>query len=340
LTAREASSQEWEYSYDANGNQTVEVDATGETGWWREHTRENRLAAVHRKVRGTTVSSVSYVYDAQGRRLMRTGPDGVKTRYYYDGLGVVLTKEKPVGGSWRTKHVYALKAAALGHIISERTMTAWNAQGTPTAWTDKWFHYDLLGNVTLETDANAQVTARVDMEAFGTVLTGGQARFRLRGVGFDPNADLYIVSTRAYSVKQGRHLERNSPYTAFGSNPVAVLSFGRTEVSINSALLDFLGGITGLQTYGNWCGKGHPPAGANPPTCSGMDECCKEHDKCYDTNRPRSECDSELCACIGGLKLADLSGCEGSSGLHEDGLKYWTYINNYYNCKCNQLPAE
>jgi YD repeat-containing protein len=180
LTAREASSQEWEYSYDANGNQTVEVDATGETGWWREHTRENRLAAVHRKVRGTTVSSVSYVYDAQGRRLMRTGPDGVKTRYYgvktryyYDGLGVVLTKEKPVGGSWRTKHVYALKAAALGHIISERTMTAWNAQGTPTAWTDKWFHYDLLGNVTLETDANAQVTARVDMEAFGTVLTGG-----------------------------------------------------------------------------------------------------------------------------------------------------------------------
>jgi len=57
-----------------------------------------------------------------------------------------MTREKPSGGTWRTKQVYTLKQEPIGQIISERTQAAWNAQGTPTAWTDLWYHFDMRVN--------------------------------------------------------------------------------------------------------------------------------------------------------------------------------------------------
>jgi RHS repeat-associated protein len=173
-----------------------------------------------------TGSTVSYTYDALGRRIMRTDPQGSKLRYWYDGLGILMTKEKPSGsGSWRTKQVYTLKQAALGHIISERTNTAWNAQGTATAWGDKWFHFDLLGNTTGEIGPGGSVATQVDMEAFGTVLSGGQNGYRLTTKQYDPDAGLYYFNARWYQYEIVRLLERDpvphgNLYTYCRNNPL------------------------------------------------------------------------------------------------------------------------
>ena len=166
---------------------------------------------------------LSYPENSRGEMTEHDGLGRVSRREWFGRINTLMESDKPVGGSWRTKHVYALKAAALGHIISERTMTAWNAQGTPTAWTDKWFHYDLLGNVTLETDANAQVTARVDMEAFGTVLTGGQTGFRLTTKPYDSAAGLYYFNARWYRSDIGVFLER-APLSVYQEHPHAFVS--------------------------------------------------------------------------------------------------------------------
>jgi len=81
--------------------------------------------------------------------------------------------------------------------------------------------------VTLETDANAQVTARVDMEAFGTVLTGGQTGFRLTTKGYDCHVGLYYFSTRWLDSNTGLFLERPAmppfrehPYSSNENNPI------------------------------------------------------------------------------------------------------------------------
>jgi RHS repeat-associated protein len=216
----------YSFAYDLNGNQINKWFEDDHTV--TNHNRENRLTSVYRTVTGHTVS---YTYDALGRRIMRTDPQGNKVRYWYDGLGILLTKEKPSGASaWRTKQIYTLKQAALGHIISERTNTAWNAQGAATAWGDKWFHFDLLGNTTAELNSVGIVAAQVDMEAFGTVLSGGQNGYRLTTKQYDPDAGLYYFNARWYCASVAGFHEKcplppssESPYNAFFQRPTMLV---------------------------------------------------------------------------------------------------------------------
>ena len=133
-----------------------------------------------------------------------TATDGqVWTRYYYDGLNIVMTRESSAAtggaGSWLTRRAYTLKQASIGQIVAEHTATAWNAAtGRPSAWTHRFHHFDLLGNTTAETDANGMVANIIDMEAFGTVLEGGQAGFRLTTKEYDPEAGAYYFNARWY----------------------------------------------------------------------------------------------------------------------------------------------
>jgi RHS repeat-associated protein len=201
------------FEYDSNGNQVRRWFEDDETLY--NHNRENRLTSVQQTLTGSTVS---YTYDALGRRIMRTDPQGNKVRYWCDGLGILLTKEKPSGASaWRTKQVYTLKQAALGHIISERTNTAWNAQGAATAWGDKWFHFDLLGNTTGELNAYGSVITYIDMEAFGTVLSGSQNGYRLTTKGYEADAGLYYFNARWYNSNWAGFLQR-APLARWAEN--------------------------------------------------------------------------------------------------------------------------
>jgi RHS repeat-associated protein len=192
-------------SYDSNGNMIEHYDWATYEGKEYHHNRENRLTSVWPYMGEDPL--VEYTYDALGRRIMRTDADGNKLRYYYNGLGVLLVKEKPSGGSWRTKNVYALKQASLGHIISERTNTAWNGAGTPTAWTDTWYHFDMLGNTTAETGSLGDVTAHVDMEAYGNVISGGQNGYRLTTQYHQSDEQLYYMNQRWLNPQLGIFLE-------------------------------------------------------------------------------------------------------------------------------------
>jgi len=76
-------------------------------------------------------------------------------------------------------------------IITECTNTAWNAQGTPTAWTDLWHHFDMRVNTTVISNASGALSSQIDMEAFGTVLSGGQNGFRLTTRQYDNEPAIY-----------------------------------------------------------------------------------------------------------------------------------------------------
>jgi hypothetical protein len=81
------------FEYDDNGNLTARAETDGgDEGWFYNWTQDDRLnqafLVLDSKVgeyRGTT-----FAYDAGGRRLLRHDDDGTWTRYFYDGLNVLL----------------------------------------------------------------------------------------------------------------------------------------------------------------------------------------------------------------------------------------------------------
>lgn len=185
--------------HDDNGNMD-HIDLGADLQYYH-HNRENRL--VSSEGPGGTVD---YDYDASGRLLTRTDNSGNKEKYYYDGINTLLVKEKLSGGSWRTKRIYILKQAPIGQILAERENTAWSGS-TPTAHTDNWYHYDLLGNVTARTDAAGQVTDLYDMEAFGDVLIGSQDGAHLTTKRNEVNPFQTFFFKRWYAPRLGRWLE-------------------------------------------------------------------------------------------------------------------------------------
>src|SRR5262249_1101343 len=74
------------YLYDNNGNLTSRSDTTGTTSFVWDF--ENRLTQVVTPSAG----SVTYKYDALGRRIQRTPSNGTSTNFSYDGADVVRDK--------------------------------------------------------------------------------------------------------------------------------------------------------------------------------------------------------------------------------------------------------
>jgi len=102
--------------------------------------------------------------------------------------------------------------------------------GVLTAWSDRWYHYDLTGNITGELDASGLVQSHVWMEAFGTVVSGGQTGRRLTTKTYDAAAGLYYFSARWYGATHARWYQTDSTrgdgwnYYWFGrSNPLVFL---------------------------------------------------------------------------------------------------------------------
>ncbi len=165
------------------------------------HNADNRLVG-HIPVNG---NPVAYAYDHSGRLLLRTAPNGTKTKFYYDGINQLMVK-KTVSGSWRTKKINALKKTSIGQILAHREYTAWSGS-TPTAWNDRYYHYDLLGNTTALTDSSGNVAAQYEMEAFGNVKSGGQNGVHLTTKEWDSDSGLYYFNKRCYSNLVGSFLE-------------------------------------------------------------------------------------------------------------------------------------
>ena len=152
-------------------------------------------------------------------------------KYYYDGLSVVMTREKPTGSSvWRTKKVYSLLPSAIGQVFSERENTAWTAQGQPTAWTDKWYQYDLLGNVVAQIGPSGNVLARFDQEAYGTVLSGGSA-YGLHLTTKERDTRHGIVLLRGQMVRPGHRTVARAGADG-GGRAQYVLGFSRRSVCV------------------------------------------------------------------------------------------------------------
>jgi len=143
-----------------------------------------------------------FEYELEGKLLLKTYADGSQRKYYYDGIRVILEKTKPAQGSWTTSKVYTLGGGDIGFIIGEREISGQNN-------TDKWYHYDRLGNVMAQTNSSGQALATYEQDAFGNVLSGSSNGYHLTTKDNHTDIGLYYFYARWYDPLLGRFTQKD-----------------------------------------------------------------------------------------------------------------------------------
>jgi len=161
-----------------------------------------------------------FEYKVGGKLLLKTYADGSQRKYYYDGIQVILEKTKPAQGSWTTSKVYTLGGGDIGFIIGEREISGQNN-------TDRWYHYDRLGNVMALSNSSGQASTTYDQDAFGNVLSGSQNGYHLTTKDNHTDIGLYYFYQRWYDSVLGRFTKKHPfrpdiehPYVYCENNPL------------------------------------------------------------------------------------------------------------------------
>ncbi|WP_150244127.1 RHS repeat-associated core domain-containing protein [Nocardiopsis quinghaiensis] len=171
-----------EYSYDEAGNMTGRTTAAREQDL--EWDAEGNLARVTEE----DGSETSYVYDADGQRLIRHAPDS--STLYLPGMELRLDKENLV------------KEATRFYSFAGETVAVRNNDGTLS-----WIHSDRHGTGQFAVDARTGEETRRHMTAFGTDRgsAGGWPSERgFVGGTVDASTGLTQLGARAYDSGLGR----------------------------------------------------------------------------------------------------------------------------------------
>lgn len=144
-----------QYTYDSNGELLSTTDSLGNQTTYTYDADGNRLTST------TTVTAAdgsvktlttTTTYDAQGREIAVTDPDGNVTRTEYDANGNKIAAIDPLGN--RTQYVYDADNRLIKTIYADgsTTQSEYDADGHVTATTDQLgrvtqYQYDALGRV-------------------------------------------------------------------------------------------------------------------------------------------------------------------------------------------------
>jgi RHS repeat-associated protein len=173
------------YSYDSNGNLTQKTDSSGT--WAYNWDYENRLKQITRP-NGQTVS---YKYDAMGRRIQRTLSGGGSTNFIYDGQDVI----KDINSDGST--VEYLNGTGIDNKLRQ----------TSNAGT-LYFLDDLLGSTRALTDSSGNVVESIDYDSFGNGASS-LTRYGYTGREWDADAGLYYYRARWYDPQMGRFISED-----------------------------------------------------------------------------------------------------------------------------------
>ena len=193
--------------YDLNGNIT---QIGSKTLTW---TKGKQL----KTFKSAALSTFTYTYDADGRRLSKTGPLNQYSNYTYDGDKLVgEVSYVKLGGTRKLKYIYSGNEI-LGFILNDVSYLF-----------IKNLQHDIIGIV----NTNGEIVAKYVYDAWGnhTVYDGNDSPnttasfigninpFRYRGYYYDTESGLYWCKSRYYNPEWGRWLSLDSTeYLDFSS---------------------------------------------------------------------------------------------------------------------------
>lgn len=224
------------YSYDNNGNLTQKIDSTGT--WTYTWDYENKLKQVTRP----NTQTISYKYDALGRRVQRTPSSGVSTNYVYDGEDVI----KDINSDNST--VEYLNGLGVDDKLRQTSSTS-----------TLYFIQDHLGSTRALTDASGNVVENTSYDSFGNG-NSSLTKYGYTGREWEAEANFYYYRNRWYDPQVGRFISEDPVGLDGGINLYAYID--NDPVNDTDPL--------GLQRKRG--GPYHPPSGVRT-RCSNSDSC-------------------------------------------------------------------
>ena len=192
-----------QFTYDDNGSMLSRANGIETVSYDWINDGENRLVgATIDGVNG--LSSVEYVYDAEGNRV-RSVVDGVETNYLVTpgGLSDVLL-EYDAEGAVTKDFVYGL-----GLVRSSENGS------------DSFFHTDGLGSVRMLTDTTGMVSDEFVYDAYGVLLSGDDGGYQFAGERRDAETGLDYLRARYYDPELGRFISKDA-FSGFMADPMSM----------------------------------------------------------------------------------------------------------------------
>jgi len=185
------------YQYDNNGNMTTKTEGASTTHFAWDF--ENRLTQVVTPSSG----SVTYEYDALGRRVQSTPSTGVSTNFTYDGDEVVQDKT-----STNVITEY-LNGPGIDNKIRQK-----GASSKATYY----FTQDHLGSISALTSTKGQVVEQQTYDTYGNSAGSANTRYGFTGRERDSVTGLLYYRARWYDPQLGRFISEDPIGLAGGIN--------------------------------------------------------------------------------------------------------------------------
>lgn len=183
------------FGYDANGNLTSKTDGAGATSFTWDY--ENRLVGAE----PSSGSSITYKYDALGRRVERREGSSQWTRFAYGGADVVRDRNSDGSG------VEYLNGPGVDNKLRQA-----DASGA------LYFLSDHLRSTTALTDSLGSVVDQTGYDSFGDSAGGTLTRYGFTGRERDPATGLLYYRARWYDPQTGRFMSEDPAGFAAGMN--------------------------------------------------------------------------------------------------------------------------
>ncbi|HUS12636.1 MAG TPA: Ig-like domain-containing protein, partial [Pyrinomonadaceae bacterium] len=190
------------YLYDNNGN-LISKAQNGATQFAWDF--ESRLTQVVTPSSG----SVSYKYDALGRRIQRTASSGTATNFTYDGQDAV--KDSNSDGT----SVEYLNGPGIDNKIRQKG---------PSAATTYYFAQDQLGTTTALTNTKGQLVERMAYDGYGNSAGSTRTRYSFTGRERDSLTGLLHYRARSYDPQLGRFISEDPIGLTGGINQFAYVA--------------------------------------------------------------------------------------------------------------------
>jgi RHS repeat-associated protein len=196
------------YTYDNNGNMLTRTDGSGTRNFTWDS--ENRL----KQVTLPGGPTVTYNYDALGRRVQRATSAGADERFVYDEQDVLLDLNSSLGVTTS----YLNGPGVDDHLRQTNTTTGVS-----------YFLSDHLGSTTALTDATGTVVETLSYDSFGNSAGSARTRYTYTGREQDPDTGLLYYRARFYDPELGRFISEDpiglkggiNLFAYVGNNPAA-----------------------------------------------------------------------------------------------------------------------